>query len=1258
MKEEIQSKLTRLREEFIANLPARINSLQAALDALARGEAGALASLQLAAHNLVGTAGTHRLTHISDAARVLEKTAADLLPDAEMNDANLHALRAALTNLGAQAANPLYNLVPAPMKRVTASRIVVVEDDADQASWLRTTLEEAGYRVDVFDELAAFRAALQTRELPAAIIMDMAFPEGADAGARVIAEMRTQSLLVVPVIFLSVRQDMASKLAAHRAGATRYLGKPVARETLLRVIADSIALTPTKPYRVLMVDDQKSQLAANSAILQQAGMEVCTSDNPLHVIDLLDTFAAEVLLLDMHMPECSGPELAALLRDDERHAGIPIVYLSAETDIARQLLALDRGGDHFLTKPVNPAHLVSVIGTHARRFRQASEQSAALREKNYALLRQRQALDMHAIVSEADAAGNIISVNDKFCEVSGYARNELLGNNHRIVKSGEHPAEFYAEIWRTISGGKIWHGEVCNRARGGRLYWVETSIVPFMGEDGKPYQYISIRTDVTAIKQAEEKSRHDQALLRSVIAAIPDPIYFKDGAGNYLGCNEAFEHYLGLPEAQLAGKSDFDFVDEQTANALRAQDKRLFASGTSQKKEEWIAYPDGRKVLMETTRTPYWYGTKDFGVIGVLHDITEREQRLQALRESEQRWAFAIEGAGDGVWDWDMRSGEMLLSRLYERMLGYDEGELPQTIEAWVQSVHPDDLARVQQDLQDYLSDRSPSYRVELRLQCKDGGYKWVLCRGTVVARDTDGKPTRMIGIHSDIDERKRAELQLALFAEMVANTAEPIFLIDVDAGYRLAYVNQAACAHWGASKEELLTWRIPDWDPTFDEQRTSAHFAESVGKPGMLLETQHRLKDGRTVPVEVFINARMIAGRPYIYGSFQNIEMRKREEAALAAAKEAAEGANRAKSEFLSSMSHELRTPMNAILGFTQLMEGDASTTPDQRENLHQISKAGWHLLDLINEVLDLARVESGEVKLVLESVQPSAIVAECLSLVSPLVAQKQIGIENRVGEAAPRIYADYMRLKQVLINLLSNAIKYNREGGAVTLEALPKDDVLVLAVRDTGLGMTAEQLQHLFEPFTRFGDTERVQGTGIGLSICKKLIEKMNGKIRVESVPGEGSVFSIVLPLGEAAAEGAGRDVPSETASLSLLYVEDDAAQQSLLGKWAGKKGWRVDFAHDAASGIDAAMKCRYDAILLDIDLPGGFSGLDVKAVFDDMESLRVIPVIGISNLVQERDVERAMQAGFAAYLNKPVDLAELDRVLHRTIREGAKK
>jgi PAS domain S-box-containing protein len=892
--------------------------------------------------------------------------------------------------------------------------------------------------------------------------------------------------------------------------------------------------------------------------------------------------------------------------------------------------------------------------------------------------------------------------------------------------------------------------------------------------------------------------------------------------------------------------------------------------------------------------------------VSVRTDITQ-------LKEAESRWAFAVEGAGDGVWDWNMLTGEMTLSGCYESMLGYAKGELLETVEAWLKSVHPDDMDGVQANLQDYLAGKTPAYVVELRLYCKDGSYKWVLCRGQIVQRDTQGKPVRMIGIHSDIHVRKHLEKDVYRQKEVLERFSETMSegLIVQDTQGCCIYMNSEAERLLGWSRAEFIgkhvydtihrltpdmkpitrddclirlaiiangSWRgdeqvftrkdgsifpveansravvvegkaegcvvtfqniskrkeheeilsqtkdrldlalrgsdlgLWDWDIPHgrvhlnerggdvikgeavamtlpDEQlfglpdpeyskvvkdsmvtvlkgkseffsvdfsfkrhdgkriwvnnhgkvverdgagravRLVGFFAditqrqEAVDKQmkseerlrllfesttdSMILFDNKQVLDCNAAALEMFrfkskekflrihledilpakqsngtdskvlarqqiasaldtgssrfewvhqridtneffaadvlLNAVDFDGKKVIQASIRDISKRNKIETMLLKAKDAAERANQAKSEFLAGMSHELRTPLNAILGFAQLLEGDPSCTEDQTENLQEISKAGWHLLNLINEVLDLARVEAGAIEINIVDIDLSRLVEECLSLTKPLTEHKPITIENQIGLAAPKVRGDYMRLKQVLLNFLSNAVKYNRDDGKVVLGW--KSDVegmCVLSVRDTGRGMSAEQLNDLFEPFSRFGDTGKVQGTGIGLSISKKLVERMNGRVEVESVYGEGSEFSIILPLCGEIDEAT---VRAETAHVSLLYIEDDPVQQSLLGAWAIRKGWHVEFVNDATTGIEAAMRLGHDAILLDIALPGGFSGLDVKSVFDDVESLRHVPIIGIGNHVDIQDIDRATQAVFYDCLVKPVDLIRLE-------------
>ena len=324
---DLQTALSRLRDELTAQMPERIAALHALLDAASRGEPDSFESLRLATHNLADTARTHGLTKLAELARELEKITASSTGD------TLHVLCA---GLAAKTAHQAYLSIPPPVNS-TMPRILVVGNDAQHTDWLRCVLEDEGYQVEIFSELAALHTALQSDMLPAAFIMDMVFPEGGEAGARAIADLKLPEYAALPVIFLSVRHDMAARLAAHRAGATRYLTKPVDPAALLQMISASASPAPKQAYRILIVDDSASELAAHALMLRKASLEVREALNPLEVLDMLDDFAAEVLLLDMHMPECTGPELAAILHDEQRYAAIPIVYLSAETDVSRSL---------------------------------------------------------------------------------------------------------------------------------------------------------------------------------------------------------------------------------------------------------------------------------------------------------------------------------------------------------------------------------------------------------------------------------------------------------------------------------------------------------------------------------------------------------------------------------------------------------------------------------------------------------------------------------------------------------------------------------------------------------------------------------------------------------------------------------------------------------------------------------------------------------------------------------------------------------
>jgi signal transduction histidine kinase/ActR/RegA family two-component response regulator len=380
-----------------------------------------------------------------------------------------------------------------------------------------------------------------------------------------------------------------------------------------------------------------------------------------------------------------------------------------------------------------------------------------------------------------------------------------------------------------------------------------------------------------------------------------------------------------------------------------------------------------------------------------------------------------------------------------------------------------------------------------------------------------------------------------------------------------------------------------------------------------------------------------------------------------LESARYVAEKANLAKSDFLSSMSHELRTPLSAILGFAQLMEsGSPSPTTSQKRSIDQILQAGWYLLELINEILDLALIESGKLSLSLEPISLAEVMRECQDMVEPQAKKRGISVTFPQFDIPYFVKADRTRVKQVFINLLSNAIKYNREHGTVVVEYVTSVASRIrVCVKDTGEGLSREQLAQLFQPFNRLGrEASAEEGTGIGLVMTKRLMEMMGGTIGTESTAGVGSMFWIELDLTTGPHAVLGASVPSAlpyppaqiTAQelRTLLYVEDNPANLMLVEDLIAR---RPDIcllsARDGIRGIEIARTRRPDLILMDINLPG-ISGIDALKILSEDPTTAHIPVIALSANAIPRDIEKGLEAGFFRYLTKPIKVNEFMETL----------
>ncbi len=513
---------------------------------------------------------------------------------------------------------------------------------------------------------------------------------------------------------------------------------------------------------------------------------------------------------------------------------------------------------------------------------------------------------------------------------------------------------------------------------------------------------------------------------------------------------------------------------------------------------------------------------KPIQIAGAFTDIDVLKKTEEELRKAEARWKFAIEGTEQGLWDWDIPSGRVFFSRQWKNMLGYKEDEIGNSLTEWEKRVHPDDIEKAWEDVQKHLRGDTEMYRNEHRMQCKDGSYKWILDRGKVIEYDNNGKPVRMIGTHTDISERLEKEMLLqekeAIYRFLFEHNPAPMLIYEKESLQMLA-VNEAFLRNYGYHPDEIATMHLPDLYPE-EEKEPIRKLAERLKGYAFAGEWHHRKKDGTLITIIAHSHDLIFEGKSARVAVITDITYLKKIEQELTEARIRAEESDRLKTAFLANMSHEIRTPMNGIIGFCELLNDPDITLQKQREYINIIRNSSYRLLGIINDIIDISKIEAGQVVIRKEKSDLVALLDEAVSFFNNEAKKKNLTISTTYSKIPRKVYviADRTKLYQILSNLLKNAIKFTAEG---TIETgfEEKNNEIIVFVRDTGIGMNDQDKEQIFERF-RQGENTRsnnYEGAGLGLSISKAFIEMMGGRIWVESELGKGSTFYFTIPKAE---------------------------------------------------------------------------------------------------------------------------------------------
>jgi PAS domain S-box-containing protein len=856
-----------------------------------------------------------------------------------------------------------------------------------------------------------------------------------------------------------------------------------------------------------------------------------------------------------------------------------------------------------------------------------------------------------------DLTTNAVWWNEGVNTLFGYSPDQV-GPDANWWCENIHPEdkeEVISSVHEVIdSGGRSWTGEYrFRRADGSYAYILDRGYV-IRDDEGQAVRMLGAMADLTERRMAEGILRASEERFSKSFHSTPCSMSILNAReGIYIDVNDAFVLSTGYARQEVIGRTVEDlgiWADDESRNeALHLLKEQGFVKNLEAR---FSMKSGGVMLCLFSAEIIEIAGQKC--VLATALDITEQKRAQEELRRSEEHFRSLIENSQDIITIMAPDGATLYSSPSIERVLGYKPEDMISTNA--FDRLHPDDRSRVQTTFAQALSKFGVTEKVEYRLLHADGS--WRVMEG-IGKNLLDNPSVRGIVVNArDITERKLAEEKLRDSEEryrgLFENNPLPAWVIDPDTLSFLA-VNDVALSHYGYSREEFLAMKITDIRPPEDVSLLLDTMPAIIESPGHTGLWRHRRKDGTIILAEVTSQTLISEGRPVRLAIVQDVTARRQMEEAMMRAKEAAESANRAKSEFLTNMSHEIRTPMNGIIGMTELLL-DTHIDREQREYLDMVKMSADSLLEIINDILDFSKIEAGKLQLDRVEFNIEDCVGDTIKTFTPRAQEKGLELIFHIAEDVPRlVFGDPTRLRQVLINLTGNALKFTEEGEVVVsikARALAEGEFeMHFEVSDTGIGIPPEKHRLIFEAFTQAdaSTTRRFGGTGLGLAISSQLISLMGGNIRIESEVGQGSTFHFTARFA-AAEEAMSVEYDSQNllAGKDALLVIANATNLSILAGTLESWGARCASASSASGALSETLRAKdegrvFDLAIIDAELSGG-DGLALAEVFKDNSAVVRSLILLASASRNRRSSDPLRSETSIRHLIKPVKPSEL--------------